>query len=350
VRDLRISVVLPTRDRCGLLPRTLAPLLEDPEVHEVVVADDGSTDGTPELLRAMAREFPRLRTIRLGGGGPARARQRGALAASGDLLLFLEDDVHGTAGLAARHRDRQATHENLVLVGYTPVDLPPGRSAGDAAVRLYAREYERVCESWEREPDRLLLHLYGGHFSVRRHHALSVGLISERFPERCHEDQDFGLRCHRAGLRARFDRDLIAWHRYRRDIPGFLSDARCRGAGKFRVHQLHPDLVGPFVAAAWWRDLPRPVAALVRATARPRLRVAILSVLRALATLSVASGSSAVEQAALQVARRILLLDGGRAASWNSADQDLRVRGRAVRPPNRVGLGDGSYLAPSGRS
>jgi hypothetical protein len=183
-----------------------------------------------------------------------------------------------------------------------------------------------VCGRWERDPDQLLLSLYGGHFSMRRGRALEVGLVSPSFPERCHEDQDFGLRCRRTGVRGRFDRDLLAWHRYRRDLAGFLSDARCRGAGKFRVHDLHQDLVGPFAPSAWWEDLPGPLAGLVRATARPRLRSAALSALGGLARAGQRGRLPAAELAALKLARRVLLLDGARAASRQSDDPDLRLR------------------------
>jgi len=321
-----LSVVIPTRDRVGLLPDTLARVLADPAIGELVVVDDGSADATPEVLRSLARADPRVVVVRLTGVGPARARQEGALRASGDVLLFLEDDIHVSPGLASRHSAGHGDRDDLVLVGYTPVGLPRGRGRGDGPVRLYAREYERVCRRWEAQPDTVLLSLYGGHFSIRRDRALEVGLVSSRFPERCHEDQDFGLRCRRAALHGRFDRDLAAEHRYRRDVPGFLADARCRGAGKFRVHALHGDLVGPFAPAAWWDDLPAPVARLVRATARPRLRAAALAVLRRGGAAAVAGGLPGGELAALKVARRILMLDGARAVSRGLGEADLRVR------------------------
>ncbi|CAA9525672.1 MAG: hypothetical protein AVDCRST_MAG79-496, partial [uncultured Thermoleophilia bacterium] len=50
-----LSVIIPTRDRCSMLMEALPPLLQDPGVGEVVVVDDGSTDGTSAALDDLAR-------------------------------------------------------------------------------------------------------------------------------------------------------------------------------------------------------------------------------------------------------------------------------------------------------
>src|SRR4051794_7301273 len=86
-----VSVVVPTRGRAGYLGVTLDSLQsQDPAIpHEVLVVDDGSTDGTRELLER--REVPHLRL------DPPRglnaARNTGVEATKGDLVAFLDDDV-----------------------------------------------------------------------------------------------------------------------------------------------------------------------------------------------------------------------------------------------------------------
>lgn len=88
----RISVVIPTynsraivRDAIhSVLAQTLAPL-------EVIVVDDGSTDGTAESLAGLD---PRVRCLRQANAGPARARTVGASNARGDWIALLDaDDV-----------------------------------------------------------------------------------------------------------------------------------------------------------------------------------------------------------------------------------------------------------------
>ncbi|WP_025321592.1 glycosyltransferase family 2 protein [Deferrisoma camini] len=88
----RVSVVIPTRDRLGLVDEAVASVLAQtfPDL-ELVVVDDGSTDGTAEHL---ARRFPdpRLRVVVQENRGASAARNRGAAETSGEWLAFLDSD------------------------------------------------------------------------------------------------------------------------------------------------------------------------------------------------------------------------------------------------------------------
>jgi hypothetical protein len=90
--DLLISVVLPTRDR----RRLLATAIESVEAQsyarwELLVVDDGSSDGTAEFLRDI--EDPRVRVLETSGGlGPCGARNLALDAASGDVIVYVDDD------------------------------------------------------------------------------------------------------------------------------------------------------------------------------------------------------------------------------------------------------------------
>ncbi len=86
----RVSVIIPTYNAARFLPDALASVLAEatPDV-EVLVVDDGSTDGTPALL---ARYAPRVRSIRIANGGPGRARNVGVAATRAPLVAFLDAD------------------------------------------------------------------------------------------------------------------------------------------------------------------------------------------------------------------------------------------------------------------
>jgi glycosyltransferase involved in cell wall biosynthesis len=84
--------VIPTRDRWALLQRALASANGQEGVDlEIIIVDDGSTDGTPPALAALLDR--RVRVLRTGGGrGPSVARNAGIAAATGAWTAFLDDD------------------------------------------------------------------------------------------------------------------------------------------------------------------------------------------------------------------------------------------------------------------
>jgi dolichyl-phosphate beta-glucosyltransferase len=95
-----LSVVLPCFNESHRLPLTLSeirPYLESrfPR-HEVIVVDDGSTDGTADIVRSTALAWPQLRLVQQPKNlGKGAAVKRGVLESTGDLVLFMDAD-HAT--------------------------------------------------------------------------------------------------------------------------------------------------------------------------------------------------------------------------------------------------------------
>jgi glycosyltransferase involved in cell wall biosynthesis len=135
----RISLVLPTYNRAGALRTNLGVMLAIRGVAEVIVVDDGSTDETVEVCRALADE--RLRVIsHPQNRGVAVARNTGIDAARGEWVLFGEDDCRFPADYAEVLR-REAEHHGADIVGAPMLHLD-GTDA-DAA-ELAARAPRRV--------------------------------------------------------------------------------------------------------------------------------------------------------------------------------------------------------------
>lgn len=118
---LRLSIVVPTRNRCDLLRRTLPTVLGQdlsPGEYEVIVVSDGSTDGTVPFLAGL-RPAVVLRVLDRPRGGLASARNAGITAARASLVLLLDDDMLCPPGLAREHIVAHAGGTTSVACGPT---------------------------------------------------------------------------------------------------------------------------------------------------------------------------------------------------------------------------------------
>jgi len=91
-----VSVIICTHNRANLLKRALASLVCQtiaPEKYEVIVVDDGSDDGTQDLVREVSARHSRIKLVSAGKNkGASRARNMGLAAAKGKYFLFTDDD------------------------------------------------------------------------------------------------------------------------------------------------------------------------------------------------------------------------------------------------------------------
>lgn len=113
VPDPTFSVVLPAYNAASTLGEALDSLLaqDAPAPFEVIVVDDGSTDGTGEV----ARSRPGVRYVAKPNGGPASARNLGVRLASSKLILFLDSDDVALPGRFARQCGYMLEHSNVAL-------------------------------------------------------------------------------------------------------------------------------------------------------------------------------------------------------------------------------------------
>jgi glycosyltransferase involved in cell wall biosynthesis len=139
-----ISVVLPSYNRAGTLPRAVASVLQqDYRELELIVVDDASSDDSAQALAAIAD--PRLRTLRLArNSGPSAARNRGVEEARGEWVAFHDSDDEWLPGhlrrLAEAARQLGPDYGLLTCCTRCPEDdsfsykVWPGRAAvSDAA-------------------------------------------------------------------------------------------------------------------------------------------------------------------------------------------------------------------------
>jgi glycosyltransferase involved in cell wall biosynthesis len=126
------SIIIPTRNCLNYLPTTLATIvLQGRDDVEIVIADDGSTDGTADWLAG--RRFGNMQLTRLdtGGIGPAAARNKAIEASKADLLAFLDADDQWLPGKLGPQIEfhRQHPSVGLSFTDYMHV-TPDGQTHG----------------------------------------------------------------------------------------------------------------------------------------------------------------------------------------------------------------------------
>ncbi|MDQ7857856.1 MAG: glycosyltransferase [Armatimonadota bacterium] len=249
----RVSVVVPCHDAAAVLPRTLAALdaqTLEPGVFEVVVVDDGSSDATAEI----AERWPgavRPHVIRQTNQGLAAARNRGAAAARGDVLLFLDADVLAQPDLVARHLDRHAASPApLAVQGRT---VPTPESLTTPFMRLSTAR-DRAAPG--RPRDLSPLHVIGRNLSVAANAHRAIGGFDEGFVGYGFEDVEYACRLHSAGTRIVSEPSAAGLHHHPLSVEAAARRQRANGraavyfwrkhgcAAWLGVHlELHPALL-----------------------------------------------------------------------------------------------------------
>ncbi len=217
----RLSVITPTFNRRARLGRVLSALTGQslgPQVFEVVVVDDGSTDGTSEWLAA--QHFPfQLVTKRQENAGPAVARNTGVLAASGELVVFLDDDVVPEPRLLEEHlQSHEREQQDLAVIG--PLgSLPHYDLPWVAWEQAKVEEQYSAMSRGEFAPT--FRQFWTGNASVARHQLVDAGLFNPAFLRA--EDVELGLRLHQRGVAFRFNADAMGYHHAERSLASWVN-------------------------------------------------------------------------------------------------------------------------------
>ena len=205
------TVVVATFNRAEGLKRLLEALAEQdlgPENFEVVVVDDGSTDGTWQLLNNFRTPFA-LHCLTQTNQGPAAARNAGILAASGEIIVTLDDDVEPHKDLLRRHLEAHLDAEPTAAIGRFALppdaDLAPWVAWEFAGLEQQYAAMERG--DWEASPRQF----YTANSSVPRSAYLEAGLFDPVF--RRGEDVELAYRLRDMGLRFKFLPEAVIDHR-----------------------------------------------------------------------------------------------------------------------------------------
>jgi peptidoglycan/xylan/chitin deacetylase (PgdA/CDA1 family)/GT2 family glycosyltransferase len=241
MEPIKLSVVIPTFNRQRILERTLPSLLAQdfpPEKYEIIVAVDGSTDGSAEMMRSMVTPC-RLKVIEQVRQGAAAARNAGASAACGSLLLFLDDDILCPVTLIGEHSTAHRGDRATVTHGpiFVATESPP--TLITCGTRQWYETYNR-----EFTPDKSLdVHRQGFLISntcMSREFFLASGGFDPAMV--LLEDTELGIRLSKAGARFTYLPNAIVQEIFSKSTRSYVhNDAARHGKAEMVLCRKHSD-------------------------------------------------------------------------------------------------------------
>lgn len=251
-----LSIVVLTYNRRALLRDCLETLIAqaDPEMQmEILVVDDGSTDGTGDLVRELRKSHPRIRYCPQPHGGIAAARNRGIVSATGTLVAIVADDyllatdyARTVVSFFRDHPDAQVVRFKLVAaddrfmsrVGHAYQEASVQRRLVDGWEFSGYREMWRLLRVEEKLTTKHGLEAAGA-AAFRREVFDRVGLFDESFARA--EDSDFTVRLRTAGIPIHYCPFHLVRHRYDSSLRDVLRTAYKSGRFRWRYHSKYAD-------------------------------------------------------------------------------------------------------------
>lgn len=213
---------------------------------EVVVVDNGSSDGTSDAVEERIATSPlRLTLLAEPREGPSPARNTGLTAASGEIVLFLGDDTApASTELLEAHASLHSASRDHRLAIQGRVTWRPDQPISHLMEWLEAG-FQFDFEKLQAGPISVLGAFYTAHISLNRQLLMESGEFDPRL--RYLEDLELGLRLERLGMRLQYHPELLVFHDHPTTLPISLSRMRDVGRSAVVFRQIHPDWDIPVV-------------------------------------------------------------------------------------------------------
>jgi glycosyltransferase AglI len=251
-REPFLSVIIPTKDRARALASTLAALDRQQGFDggfEVVLADNGSSDDTPDVVRrARDGKDGTLVAVEQPEGGPAAARNAAVEIARSEVLLFLGDDTTPAAtNLLATHAALHRLHPERTYACLGKIEWTPL-----APVTEFMRWLDHGGPQFhygEIGPGKVGIedYFYSSHVSLKREAFIEAGGFDVRFPYAAFEDTDLGGRLAERGVQLEYHPELVVWHDHATTLDQSLERAVRVGECAALYNAIRPERPHPRV-------------------------------------------------------------------------------------------------------
>ena len=228
---VKLSVLVPTYNRLALLQQKFASLAAQTlsaSDFEVIVCDDGSTDGTRDWLRDLRAPFALQVLTPSRKLGAACARNSCAERASGEVLLFSDDDCLLAPDALTEHLSAHTRFPDSVVIGR--LELPPSLRH-----RNRREPFEKAFGFRSRA---LWINATGANSSVPTWAFRQVGGYDPGFTGYGGEDPHLALKLRALGLKFCRAPRALAYHAARQLAGDFRHKAFAAGRAQWRVYEL----------------------------------------------------------------------------------------------------------------
>ncbi len=219
---MNLSIVIPTYNRLEQLKKVLQGLEKQTwpsDSFEVLIVSDGSTDGTDSFLRS-AIPCLQQKAFFQPNQGVAAARNLGFTQATGEIILFLDDDVFPLPGLIEEHMlSHELYGDRAVVIGpmLAPPDHEPSPWVRWETEKLAEQYNAMLTGKWAPTARQF----YTGNTSLARRHLVESGGFDPTF--RRAEDVELAYRLAQHGLKFFFNPRAAGYHYADRSFRSWLS-------------------------------------------------------------------------------------------------------------------------------
>lgn len=236
-RFRELSIIIPTHNRKESLRRCLISLDNQDypkDRYEIIVIDDGSSDGTEEMTNSLTKGLKNLRYIKQDNQGPAVARNRGIKESKGEIVAFTDDDCFlGKDWVRKMISAHSSDSEVTAVGGLTRVDnsnikAMVSQSLSNWTIKASINGKEEV------------IFFPTCNVSIKKSY-LNGERFNESFPLPAGEDLEFFWRLFKKGRRFIYKDDIEVLHDCHPEFRSFLRQAYMYGRGNYLVQYLCQD-------------------------------------------------------------------------------------------------------------
>jgi glycosyltransferase involved in cell wall biosynthesis len=224
------SIIIPTYNRLPILEKCLRALEQQTTAiaYEIVVVDDGSTDGTVDWLNSQA--LPHVRLLQQEHLGPAAARNLGVEQAKGDWIIFIDSDLVVLPEFIQSHIDALQSAESDRIFTYGAV-INTANFDDPTSEPFKITDYSRA-------------YFATGNVAIARHWLIEAGLFDTQFQLYGWEDLELGVRLKQLGLKLIKCPQAVGYHWHPafslEQIPRLIDQEIQRGKMGVLFYRKHP--------------------------------------------------------------------------------------------------------------